>query len=140
MMKTVFEAQAEATGGRDSHVISSDGALDIDLALPKELGGDGAVKPNPAMLFAAGYAACMKSALNNIASHKNIALQDDKVLATVSFLAYEPGSFGLGVKLEVTLPGIEDEVAHELIKAAHEKCPYSKAVKGNIPEEIVLVR
>ena len=139
-MKTLFESVAVASGGRNGHVQSSDGALDMQLSLPKELGGDGSVKPNPETLFAAGYAACFNSALNNIAGRKSIELSDDKVQATVSFISHGPTSFGLGVKLEVHLPGLDEAVAHELINAAHEMCPYSKAVKGNIPVEVVLVR
>jgi Ohr subfamily peroxiredoxin len=138
-MKTLYEAKATATGGRDGHVRSSDGVLDLDLSIPKGLGGPGKPLPNPEQLFAAGYAACFDSALAYIAGQQKIKLSDSQVDAAVSIGPHAGGGFQLAVRLEVSLPDVPREQAQELLKAAHAACPYSNAVRNNIEVNVTLV-
>ena len=128
---TLYTAEALSTGGgRNGHVRTSDGALDTEMAAPKELGGSGAGL-NPELLFAAGYAACFHSALQGAARATKTDVADSSVGARVS-LQRDGESVGLAVHLEVVLPGIPQQQAEELARLAHEGCPYSKATRGNI--------
>lgn len=138
-MKTLYEAKAIATGGRTGHVTSSDGVLDLDLSIPKGLGGPGKPLPNPELLFAAGFAACFDSALAYIAAQRHVKLNSSRVGAAVSIGPRDNGGFQLAVRLEVSLPDIPPEQAHELVNAADSVCPYSNAVRGNIDISIELV-
>ncbi len=137
-MKTLYEAKATATGGRNGHVRSSDGVLDLDLSIPKGLGGAGKPLPNPEQLFAAGYAACFDSALAYVAGLRHIKLGSSRVDAAVSIGPRETGGFQLAVRLEIALPDVPREQAQELVDAAHLACPYSNAVRNNIPVDITL--
>lgn len=131
-MKTLFTASAVATGdGRNGHVQSTDGLLDVDVRMPVELGGAGGAT-NPEQLFAAGYAACFHSALKLVAGQHGGDATDSEVVADVSLGMLATGGFGLAVQLEVTLPAMEPEAAAVLVKAAHEVCPYSNAIRGNV--------
>jgi osmotically inducible protein OsmC len=135
-MTSLYTASAVATGdGRNGHVQSTDGLLDADVRMPKELGGAGGAT-NPEQLFAAGYAACFHSALKLVAGQLGGDTADSEVVADVSLHARAGGGFGLGVALEVTLPAMEHEAALVLVKAAHEVCPYSNATRGNIEVEL----
>lgn len=135
-MTSLYTASAVATGdGRNGHVQSTDGLLDADVRMPKELGGPGGAT-NPEQLFAAGYAACFHSALKLVAGQLGGDTTDSEVVADVSLHARADGGFGLGVSLEVTLPAMEHEAALVLVKAAHEVCPYSNATRGNIEVEL----
>lgn len=137
-MKTLYEAKATATGGRNGHVRTSDGILDMDLSIPKGLGGPGAPLPNPEQLFAAGYAACFDSALAYVAAQRKVKLNGSTVNAAVSIGPREGGGFALAVRLEIRLPEIPREQAQELVNAAHAACPYSNAVRNNIPVDVQL--
>jgi Ohr subfamily peroxiredoxin len=135
-MTSLYTASAVATGdGRNGHVQSTDGLLDADVRMPKELGGTGGAT-NPEQLFAAGYAACFHSALKLVAGQLGGDTTDSEVVADVSLHSRAGGGFGLGVALEVTLPAMEHEAALVLVKAAHEVCPYSNATRGNIEVEL----
>ena len=138
-MKTLYEARATATGGRNGHVRSSDGVLDFDLSIPQGLGGPGKPLPNPEQLFAAGYAACFDSALAYVAGQRHIKLSGSTVNAAVSIGPREAGGFELAVRLEVSLPDVPQEQARELVDAAHSVCPYSNAVRNNIQVDVKLV-
>jgi Ohr subfamily peroxiredoxin len=138
-MKTLYEAKASATGGRNGHVVSSDGILDLQLAIPKGLGGPGGDKTNPEQLFAAGYAACFDSALNFIASQQKVHLTGTRVDATVGIGQREAGGFGLAVQLAVTIPDVPREQAQALLEAAHSACPYSNAIRGNVTVDLKLI-
>ena len=128
---TLYTAEALSTGGgRNGHVRTADGALDVDMAAPKELGGSGAGL-NPELLFAAGYAACFHSALQGAARASKVDVTDSSVGARVS-LERDGDEVGLAVHLEVVLPGVPQEQADELARLAHAGCPYSKATRGNI--------
>ncbi|MDA0181969.1 organic hydroperoxide resistance protein [Solirubrobacter phytolaccae] len=131
-MKTLYTAEATVTGeGRDGHARSSDGVLDVELAIPAEMGGQGGAT-NPEQLFAAGYAACFHSALRTIARREKTDLGESTITASVGIGPTENRGFGLEVKLVVDLPGFEREEAERLVEAAHQVCPYSNATRGNI--------
>ncbi|MFW0796473.1 organic hydroperoxide resistance protein [Gordonia sp. CPCC 205515] len=131
-MKAIYTAEALATGdGRNGHARTSDGKLDVDLDMPKELGGSG-VGTNPEQLFAAGYAACFHSALRLVAGQAGADVSDSAVGARVSLGSTDAGGFGLAVELEVSLPNVDDATAQSLVEKAHEVCPYSNATRGNI--------
>jgi osmotically inducible protein OsmC len=134
-MNAQYTAVATSSGGRQGHVRSSDGVIDLDLTLPKELGGLG--KPgttNPEQLFAAGYAACFENALLRAARER---LDGSSVTASVGIGRREDGLFALEVTLAVSLPGVERAQAEALARAAHEEiCPYSRAVRGNVEVEV----
>lgn len=136
-MKALYTATATVHGGREGSVKSSDGVLQHDLKMPKELGGPGGSGTNPEQLFAAGYGACYESALANIARKEGVKLQDVEVTANVSIGKDDSdGGFRLAVKLDVSLPGISREQAQDLAEKAHAFCPYSKATRGNIEVEL----
>lgn len=132
-MQTLYSTTVTATkGGRTGSVISQDKFLNLPLAMPKELGGPGGEGTNPEQLFAAGYSACFNSALNLVARMKRIPVQDTEVTAHVSIGKEADGGFGLEATLDVAIPGVTDDVARELVEAAHQVCPYSKATRGNM--------
>jgi osmotically inducible protein OsmC len=133
MAKVLYTAEATVTGGRtEGHGRTSDGALEVDLRTPADLGGDGG-GTNPEQLFAVGYAACFESALGVAARRERVEAGDVSVDSRVSLLPTEERGFALGVELDVTLPSIEEpEQAVRLVQAAHAVCPYSNATRGNI--------
>jgi osmotically inducible protein OsmC len=140
VMKVLYTATATAIGGREGHVKSSDGVLDINVAIPKEMGGGGHVGTNPEQLFAAGYAACFESALRFLAQQEKHKITDSSVTARVGIGPRDEGGFGLAVELEVSLEGVSKEVAEALANAAHSAvCPYSNATRGNIDVKVTVV-
>lgn len=131
-MKTIYTAEALATGeGRNGHARTSDGRLDLDLAIPEAMGGSGN-GTNPEQLFAAGYAACFHSALQMVARQDKADVTDSAVGARVDIGPNDDGGFQLAVTLEVTLPNLSRENAQALADKAHQVCPYSNATRGNI--------
>lgn len=135
-MKQVYEAIVTSQGGRAGHVKSNDGILDLDVSLPKSLGGNEKLT-NPEQLFAAGYAACFESALTYVAGQRKVSAEGSKVEAHVG-LSMGDNGFGLNVRLVVSLPKLERSIAQSVIDDAHKTCPYSKATKGNIEVKIEL--
>lgn len=133
MAKVIYTAEAHVTGGRaEGHGRSSDGALEVDLRSPAELGGAGGAT-NPEQLFAVGYASCFESALGVVARRRKLEVGDVAIDSKVMLLAGEDRRFELAVALDVALPSVSDpDAAIELVRAAHEVCPYSNAVRGNI--------
>lgn len=129
LTKVAYTTAASAKGGRAGHVSSADGVIDLDLAQP---GTSTEPKANPETLFAAGYAACFQGALLNRAKTKGVDASDSTVTATVSFGPSEDGGFGLAVEITAEIPGIDIDLAQELVELAHQFCPYSKATRGNI--------
>ncbi|PZE27224.1 MULTISPECIES: organic hydroperoxide resistance protein [unclassified Curtobacterium] len=131
-MDALYTAEALSTGeGRNGHVRTTDGTLDLDMAIPKEMGGSGA-GANPEQLFAAGYAACFHSALQGVARAQKVSITDTTVGGRVQIGANGQGGFQLAVHLEVVIPGMEHDAAQALADAAHQVCPYSNATRGNI--------
>lgn len=131
--KVLYTAAATVTGGRDAgHGRTDDGALEVDLRTPKELGGEGG-GTNPEQLFAVGYAACFESAVKLVARRMKLDADDVSVDAKVRLHPTPERGFKLSVALDATLPSIEDaEQAKQIISTAHAVCPYSNATRGNI--------
>ena len=136
-MNVVYTAEATTEGGRAGRVRSSDGRLDAALAVPSELQGDGGPGTNPEQLFAAGYAACFHSALSTVADGRGLDVSRSRLTARVSLGQRGPRGFGLAVVLELRDDGLAAADAGALMAAAHELCPYSKAVRGNVPVDLV---
>ncbi len=134
MSDTLYTAIATSTGdGRaNGHVVSSDGILDLGLAIPKDMGGAGGAT-NPEQLFAAGWAACFHSAVKLIASQKKITLSDSAIVAEVSLHPTAEGGFSLAASIHGEFGGIDQQTADDLVATAHQVCPYSNATRGNIP-------
>lgn len=129
---SLYTAVATATG-RDARAFSSDGKLDVGLALQKELGGTGD-GTNPEQLFAAGYAACFAASMQLVAQKKRIDVSGLSVTAEVGLVPDGQGGFQLEVSLRTKLPdGLPQEVGRDLIETTHTVCPYSNATRGNIP-------
>lgn len=130
--KILYHATMTATGGRAGTAQSADGSFALELSVPKELGGPGGAGTNPEQLFAAGYAACFLGAVKLVGRQRKIALGEDvTVTATVGIGPVEPG-YALVVELAVALPDIEPAQAQDIVEAAHARCPYSHATRGNV--------
>ncbi len=136
-IEVVYTAESTASGGgRDGHVESTDGLIDLDTRPPKEMGGSGE-GVNPELLFSAGYAACFLGALRLIAKNDKVDLDDATgITARIGFGKDSAGGYGLTAHLIGYLPGLEQAVADGLMAKAHEFCPYSKATRGNIDVEL----
>lgn len=134
-MKALYTATAHTHGGRNGHVETTDGLLKLDLAMPKELGGNGNGN-NPEQLFAAGYAACFESAIRYVAQMDKIALKDASMTSEVSLYPTPEKGFKLGVVLQAKIVGLSQKEAEDLVHKAHHVCPYSNAVRGNIDVQL----
>lgn len=133
MMKTLYETTISNTGGRSGVVQSPDSVFMLEVATPPELGGKQTTATNPEQLFAAGYSACFNSALEYQLKKSNVEIKKSTVTATV-MLKTDPADNGvkLEVELEVKIEGLDEETANKYVKLAHDYCPYSKAIKGNV--------
>ena len=133
MSKPIYTAEATVTGGRaGGHGRTSDGELDVQLRLPKEMGGE-EHGTNPEELFAVGYAACFEGAIGVVGRREHAEVGDVSIDSKVSLLPTEQRGFNLAVELDVSLPQVEDpEQAKRIVEAAHKVCPYSVATRGNI--------
>ncbi|MEB3754022.1 organic hydroperoxide resistance protein [Acinetobacter sp. MD2(2019)] len=130
--KVVYVAKAKATGGRDGRATSNDGVLDVQLGVPKEMGGAGGAATNPEQLFAAGYSACFLGAMKFVASRDKVTLPKDLFIEGEVGIGPIPTGFSIEVTLNIHLEGMEREAAEALVEAAHIVCPYSNATRGNI--------
>ncbi len=131
-MKPIYTTESLATGaGRNGHVRTTDGMVDLDLAIPVEMGGAGGAT-NPEQLFASGYAACFHSALQMVARQAKVELGGSSVGARVSIGPNDAGGYELAVALEVVIPDLPHDQAQALADQAHQVCPYSNATRGNI--------
>jgi len=137
MAKVLYTADATVTGGRsEGHGTTSDGALDVQLRMPPELGGEGG-GTNPEQLFAVGYAACFEGALGVAGRREKVEVADASIDSRVSLLPNGEGGFNVAVALDVTLPQVTDpEQAVRVVAIAHEVCPYSNATRGNIDVDL----
>lgn len=136
-MPEVYRTSAVSTGdGRNGHSRTTDGMIDVDLATPKEQGGPGGAT-NPEQLFAAGYAGCFHSSLKVTARDQGLALTGSAVTVTVG-LRKDEGAFSLQVSISADLPGLSREQGEQLLALAHQRCPYSKATRGNIDVQLSL--
>ncbi len=137
--KVLYKAHAKATGGRDGKAVSSDGALDVRLTTPKELGGDGAAGTNPEQLFAAGYSGCFLGAMKFVASKEKKKLPPDTSVEGTVGIGPLPTGFGIEVELKIHVPDMPKEEVEEIVQKAHIVCPYSNATQGNIDVRLVVV-
>lgn len=137
--KVLYRAKATATGGRDGRASSSDGVLDIKLTTPRELGGAGGDGTNPEQLFAAGWSACFEGAMALAARAMKVALPSGMAIDAEVDLCLIDDAYFLQAHLNVSLPGLERGVAQALTDAAHQTCPYSKAIRGNVDVVINIV-
>jgi lipoyl-dependent peroxiredoxin len=135
--KVIYMAEAKVAGGRiHGHGRSSDGALEVDLRLPKEMGGDGG-GTNPEQLFAVGHAACFEGALGVVGRRLKEEVDDAEIDSKVSLVPNENRGFDVAVELDVTLPSVSDsERAVEVVRLADQVCPYSNATRGNIDRRL----
>jgi lipoyl-dependent peroxiredoxin len=136
MAKVIYTAQAHVTGGREhGHGHTTDGNLDVQLRAPTDNAEHGT---NPEQLFAVGYAACFEGALGVVGRREKVDLGAVAIDSSVDLVTTEERGFTVGVKLDVTLPGVDDaERAKSIVAAAHQVCPYSNATRGNIDVELI---
>jgi len=135
-----YRAEGTAWGGREGHAASSDGRLDLQLSIPKELGGDGGQGTNPEQLFAVGYSACFHSALKLTASKEHVDVSESAVTVRVGIGPNDAGDgFALRVEIVGELPGVPADQAHSLMEKAHAVCPYSNATRGNVEATLSLI-
>ncbi|MEC5152121.1 organic hydroperoxide resistance protein [Cryobacterium sp. GrIS_2_6] len=139
MSTAVYTASATSWGGRTGKVVTSDNKLDLDLSIPAEMGGDGGAGTNPEQLFASGWAACFHNALKGVARQRTVNVTDSAVSLTVHLVGGMATGFDFEVTIEAQLPGVDPVVAQELLTAAHQVCPYSRATRGNIPVTLVVI-
>ena len=132
--QVLYTAQTHTTGGRDGQAQSSDGRLNVTLSSPGTTGNG----TNPEQLFAAGYSACFIGALKAVAGMKKITLPADTSIDASVDLGKIPNGYGIAVRLDISLPGLEAAAAQDLIDAAHQVCPYSNATRGNIDVTLTL--
>lgn len=134
-VNVLYKTGATANGGRDGKAKTIDGAFEVTLATPKELGGAGGTGNNPEQLFAAGYAACFLGAMKFVTSQKQSDVkitEDTTVSSEVGIGPRSEGGFGLEVSLKVSVPGADKAAVQDLIEKAHQVCPYSNATRNNI--------
>ena len=135
-----YRTTATATGGRDGRARTEDGALDVKLATPKELGGGGGEGNNPEQLFAAGYSACFLGAMKAVAGKEKLKVPaETTVTATVGIGPRSEGGFGITADLKIHLPGLDKADAERLVQAAHQVCPYSNATRNNVNVGLTIV-
>jgi osmotically inducible protein OsmC len=136
-IEVVYTTESTATGGgRDGHVKSDDGRIDLETRPPTAMGGNGD-GTNPEQLFSAGYAACFLGALRLVAGKSKVKLDDaTNVSVQIGFGKDSAGGFGLTGKIVGYLPGLEQGVADDLVHQAHQVCPYSKATRGNVDVDV----
>lgn len=130
--KILYEASVTATGGRAGRVEAADGALSMALSVPKGLGGPGGEGSNPEQLFAAGYAACFMGAVGLVMRQRSMAMPAGATVTAIVGIGPVAVGYALAVELAVNLPGLEPAVATDVVDAAHQRCPYSHATRGNV--------
>jgi lipoyl-dependent peroxiredoxin len=135
----LYSTTATAWGGREGRSASEDGRVDVTLSVPKSLGGDDGPGTNPEQLFATGYAACFHSALKTAARRAKVDLSDSAVSVTISLSGNRESGLNLAARIEAQIGGLDRETAQELLTAAHASCPYSRATRNNISQEVVLL-
>ena len=140
-MRTLYTAVGTATDqGRNGRTRTPDGRLDLALTMPESMGGPGGEGTNPEELFALGYAACFANAMRSVArrQRREEVVEGATVTAHVDIGTIGGGRFGLAVRLQAAVPGLPQDEAEELVAAAHERCPYSNATRGNVDVDVVV--
>lgn len=136
--KILYTAHAHTSGGREGRSATNDGLLEVTLTPPKEMGGSGK-STNPEQLFAVGYSACFMGAIKYVAGLRKIKIPDSAFIDASVSIGPIPQGFGIAVKLDISLPNLDQSTAQELINEAHQVCPYSNATRGNIEVDLSLV-
>lgn len=133
-MKTLYEATSIAKGARKGHVKTEDGPIDLNLSVPKSMGGEGGDGTNPEQLFGSAYAACFGSAIELVAQNKNVDVkaEDITVTATIGIGKTDKGNLQLEATLDCYIPGVDVKTGEDLVNKAHEVCPFSRATRDNI--------
>src|ERR1700756_1440478 len=139
MPNMLYSTRVTATGGRNGSIRSDDRLLDLKLALPRTLGGNGDAT-NPEQLFAGGYAACFENALLRVGreARRKFADGDVEVVAEIGLSRNAPGAFVLSAALAVSIAGVDEKTAGQLVEGAHAICPYSNAIRGNVNVQIAV--
>ena len=139
MPDTIYSTKVSATGGRHGSIRNDDGLLNLKLALPRTLGGNGEAT-NLEQLFAGGYAACFENAIFHVSreARRHFADGDVEVVAQIGLSRNDLGAFGLSAALAVTIAGVDQKTAAQLVEGAHAICPYSNAIKGNVDVQIAV--
>jgi Ohr subfamily peroxiredoxin len=138
-MNVLYSTTATASGdGRNGHTATEDGLVDVDVRVPKEMGGPGGAT-NPEQLFAAGYAACFHSAMKLVAKQLDVDTTDSEVSVTAGLGMLDSGAFNLALEIDVHVPNATPEKAKELVEKAHEVCPYSNATRGNVEVKLGVI-
>ena len=138
-MNVLYSTTATATGdGRNGHTATEDGMVDVDVRVPKEMGGPGGAT-NPEQLFAAGYAACFHSAMKLVAKQMDIDVTDSEVSVTAGLGMLDSGAFNLALEIDVHVPNASNDDAQRLVERAHEVCPYSNATRGNVEVKLGVI-
>lgn len=136
-IQPLYTAHATSKGGRGGNVKSDDGIIDLNLTVPKTMGGDGKAGSNPEQLFAAGYSACFAGAVGVVARMQNIPVGGFTISADVTIGKDDTG-YGIAAKLIGSFPELSKEQAQKVMEAAHQVCPYSKATRGNIDVQLTV--
>ncbi|GAB3243860.1 organic hydroperoxide resistance protein [Kineosporia babensis] len=139
MSEALYTTTSTAWGGREGRAATTDGRVDVSLSMPAGLGGDDGPGTNPEQLFATGYAACFHSALKGAARQQQVDLSDSVVSVTISLVGSRETGLDLAARIEAQVGGVDGPTAQRLLELAHEMCPYSRATRGNISQEVVLV-
>jgi osmotically inducible protein OsmC len=137
-LNILYKAEATAWGGREGRSATTDGMLDVQLAVPKELGGPGGLT-NPEQLFAVGYAACFHSALKHVARVEKVDVSGSAITAHIGLGVQDSGGFNIAVELEAELPNVDRALAEDLVAKAHKVCPYSNATRGNVEVQLTVI-
>jgi Ohr subfamily peroxiredoxin len=135
----LYRTTATVQGGREGHAATDDGHLSVNLSVPKSLGGSGGEGTNPEQLFAAGYAACFQSALSMVGRRERVDTSKSTIEATVGLRSNGSGGYVLTAALAVSLPGVDAATGQRLLEAAHQVCPYSSALRGNVEVQLSIV-
>lgn len=139
-VNVIYKTSATATGGRDGRARTEDGTVDVNLVVPKEMGGPGGEGANPEKLFAAGYSACFLGAMKAVSGKEGVKVPADAtVTATIGFGPRSEGGYGITADLAIDLPGVDRTDAERLMHAAHEVCPYSNATRNNVDVGLTVV-
>jgi lipoyl-dependent peroxiredoxin len=139
MADTLYSTTSTAWGGREGRAATEDGKLDVKLSVPKDMGGDDGPGTNPEQLFATGYAACFHSALKRVARQAKVDVSDSAVSVTISLVGDLSAGIDLAARIEAQIGGVDRETGLRLLEAAHARCPYSRATRNNISQEVVLL-
>ena len=138
-MKILFTTVATTAGGRNGHGETDDGKIRVDFSLPREMGGAVGAGVTPEHLFATGYSACFGSAVQYVAGRRHLKADNVSVTAHVQIGIQETGAFGFQIELAVRLPDVDPATAESLVLEAHGVCPYSNAIRGNVPVKLSVI-